>query len=68
MLSAFVCPFCQSPRVTSVGIEGLHNNVTRFLCSGCDRTWSEIIAGERRSALQTAPAAMSPGPVRDGKP
>jgi transposase-like protein len=57
MTSAFVCPFCQSPRVTAISIEGQHNNVTRFRCAECERTWSEAIAGGRRTPPHVAPEA-----------
>lgn len=67
MASAFVCPFCQTPRVTALAIEGLHQNVTKFRCSSCDRTWAEAI-GRRKPSPRSTPAAMSPGPRRDPRP
>jgi transposase-like protein len=59
MAALVVCPFCQSPRVIALAIEGVHQDVTRFSCGGCERTWAELATRPKRALARVA-AAVSP--------
>ena len=45
------CPLCQSHHVRPLSTEGLHDQLVRFLCEACGRTWAEEVAPDTLERL-----------------